>query len=205
MTFSAAILAFLLQEPLRFEFPETFDRSGPTPYQGWSQVVDALHPDYNKARHYRWAEDRRVTLNDEENTVIVGPILRENEEKIVVNTPRGPEEILRASIAKNEEDLTRRPRSLPHAASVRCYRGAAAFRSDRGFIGGALHPMPVHPDYTYRLSAYVKFVRTERNRATIALRWLDMTGAPIHNDSQVVVPPLTLTVSRVISTSRNLR
>lgn len=195
MTLTAAILALLAQDPFPYGFADGFEERMPdaADYDGWSPVIDALHPEYNKAGRYRAADDRRITLNDDAGTVLVGPILREDDKEhtVTVNTGRGPKTIRKDQIVSNEPDPTRRPRGGDHAVSIRCYRGAGAFRTDRGFLGSGLHPMAVDPDYAYRLGAYVKFVRNDRNRATISLRWLDVTGEPLGEDrsSPLAVAP----------------
>src|SRR3972149_525165 len=176
MTLSAVILLLLPQDVRRVEFREDFERPGPHPYDGWEQVADALHPGYNKAERYRWIEEHRLTLDDEKGSVVAGAIVRRTDDALFVRTERDVVEVPSRLILKDEIDETRRPRQGDHAASIRCYRGAGAFRTRRGFLGSVQHPMPVGVDYTYPLSASVKFARPGLNHASIALRWLDVIG-----------------------------
>lgn len=189
MVMPAALLLCLLQDVRRYEFTESFERSGVDPYEGWEQVVDDLHPKYNLASRYRWDEEHRIKLADEKGTVVVGPIVRASDDEVSVKTAGGVVDVKRRLIVTDEVIDTRRPPDGDHAVSVRCDRGAGAFRTRRNFLGTSRYPMEVGVDYTYRLSAAVRFVRHDRNRASIALRWLDMAGEPLGEDRS---SPLTV-------------
>ena len=187
-------------------FFEDFERPGPTPYKGWFHVVDRLHQKYNRAERRAWDDEKKITLKD--GRAHVGTILRQTSDEVVIQTLTEVVNIKRSDIEKTEDDETFKPRSGRHAVHIVCWRGAGAFRSDEGWIGGGVEDpeggrFPVGEAFTYRLKTYVKIVDGKRNEAFAALRWLDATGTPLGEDRSAPVrtakdwTEVTLVVPRV--------
>jgi hypothetical protein len=192
-------------QSLQRVYVERFERPGPPPYEGWSQLVDESHPAYNPAGVVSWdaRDDVVVTLRDGRR--LSGRIIIDTPAEVRLQTPGGKVVVLApAEIAARASDESRRPRSGERAAAIRCFRGAGAFQTRLGALTderGA--PMPVDAGFAYELRAWVKMVRNRQDAAFIALRWLDITGTELSLDRSAPLArapdwtPLILEVSRI--------